>query len=154
MTLPATHKASRIILATPRAIFRALLDPETVPAWRAQRGMIARVEHFNARPGGAYRLVLEYSLDNPGKGKSGSNTYIVDGKFVEILPDERIIEAVRFETEDSRFQGVVTVTTTLEPVKDGTKVSLRAQDVPFEINETDLREGMDATLKSLANIVE
>ena len=61
---------------------------------------------------------------------------------------------MRFETEDSRFQGVVTVTTTLEPVKDGTKVSLRAQDVPFEINETDLREGMDATLKSLANIVE
>lgn len=154
MTLSATHKTSRTILATPRAIFRTLLDPETIPAWRAPKGMTARIERFDPRPGGAYRVVLQYSLDNPGSGKSGSNSDVVDGKFVEILPDERIVEAVPFESEDSRFQGVMTITTTLEPVKDGTKVTLTAHDAPPGISEADHRAGMDVTLKNLANFVE
>jgi hypothetical protein len=48
----------------------------------------------------------------------------------------------------------MTVTTTLEAVKDGTKVALTAQDVPPGISEADHRAGMDATLRNLANFVE
>jgi uncharacterized protein YndB with AHSA1/START domain len=103
MPQSTTHKTARVILATPRAIFRTLLDPETIPAWRAPKGMTARIEHFDPRPGGTYRLALEYPPESLGNGKFGSNADIVDGKFVEILPDERIVEAVRFDTEDSQF---------------------------------------------------
>jgi hypothetical protein len=48
----------------------------------------------------------------------------------------------------------MTLTTVLEPLKDGTKVTLIAEDVPPGISEADNRAGMDATLRSLANFVE
>lgn len=153
MTLSATHKTSRVILATPRAIFRTLLDPETIPAWRAPKGMNVRIEHFAPCPGGTYRMAFRSSADGAGR-KSGNDADIIDGEFVEILAEERIIERVRFDTADPRFQGTMTLTTSLEPVKDGTKVTLTADDVPQGLGEADHEEGMALTLRNLANFVE
>ncbi|MGN7931817.1 SRPBCC domain-containing protein [Sphingopyxis sp. 22461] len=152
MNVSATHKTSRVILATPRAIFRTLLDPETIPAWRAPKGMSARIEHFDPRPGGTYRMALHPSAGGT-ESKSGDDTNI-DVEFVEILAEERIIERVRFDTADPRLQGTMTLTTLLEPVKDGTKVTLTADDVPQGFSEADHEEGMALTLRNLANFVE
>ncbi|MBB5707390.1 SRPBCC domain-containing protein [Sphingopyxis panaciterrulae] len=154
MNLAATHTTSRTILATPRAIFRTLLDPETIPSWRPPRGMAGRIEQFDPRPGGAYRMIFQYPHDDAARDKCASGAVIIDGQFIEILPDERLVEVVRFDTDDCRFQGAITVTTMLEPVKDGTKVTLSAQDVPPGLGEADHRAGMDAMLKNLANFVE
>jgi len=154
MTLPEIHKTSRIILATPRAIFRILLDPETIPAWRSSKGMTARVEHFDPRPSGTYCFAFNYPENDRGCGTSSPHPDIINGHFIEILPDERIMEAIRFETGDPRYQATMTVTTTLESVRDGTKVTLTAQDVPPGISEADHRARMDWTLKMLANFIE
>lgn len=153
MTLSATHKASRVILATPRTIFRTLLDPETIPAWRAPKGMSARIEHFDPRPGGTYRMAL-HSSEGGAEGRSGGDADIIDGEFIEILAEERIIENVRFDTAKLRLQGTMTVTTLLEPVKDGTKVTLTANDVLHGTSEFDHQEAMASMLKNLANFIE
>lgn len=50
--MTTTHTASRIILATPHAIFRAFVDPEVVVKWRAPAGMSVQLLAFDASPGG------------------------------------------------------------------------------------------------------
>lgn len=152
--MTTTHKASRTILATPRAIFRVLLDGEAMANWRPPAGMTARVEGVDPRPGGGYRMTLIYPEDGAARGKTSAREDVVEGCFVEILPDERLVEKVRFVSDNAGFDGVMTITTTLAPVRDGTRVTFTAADVPPGISEADHRTGMESTLRNLANFVE
>ncbi|WP_454885410.1 SRPBCC domain-containing protein [Sphingomonas oryzagri] len=154
MDAPITHTASRTILAAPRAIFRVLLDGEAMANWRPPAGMTARIEHFDPRPDGRYRMVLIYPDDGTARGKSSAREDVVDGRFIDIFPDERLVEEVQFDSDDPRFQGPMTITTTLLPVRDGTRVTITATNVPAGISEADHRTGMESTLKNLANFVE
>jgi uncharacterized protein YndB with AHSA1/START domain len=149
-----THNASRVLLAAPRAIFRAFLDAEAVASWRPPRGMTARIVAFDPRVGGGYRMAFVYPEAEHGQGKSSADADICEGRFIELLPDAKIIEAVRFESEDPAFAGTMTVTTTLTPVTGGTKVSFCAENVPAGISEAEHRAGMESTLKNLANLLE
>jgi uncharacterized protein YndB with AHSA1/START domain len=152
--MTATHSASRMILATPRAIFRAFVDPEVLPNWRAPTGMDARLLAFDPRVGGGYRMELTYHDPATSDPKSTERSDIVEASFVELLPDEKIVETVRFESDDPRFAGTMTVTTMLKPVTGGTKVTSLAENVPPGIRETDHVAGMESTLKNLANLLE
>ncbi len=154
MDTPTSHTASRTILATPRAIFRVLLDGEAMANWRPPAGMTARIERFEPRMGGGYRIALIYPDDGEARGKSSARADVVDGRFVDIFPDERLVEEVRFVSDDPQFQGAMTITTTLAPVRDGTRVTITATSVPAGISEADHRSGMESTLKNLANFVE
>ncbi len=70
------------------------------------------------------------------------------------FPGERLVEEVQFESDDPRFREPMTITTTLLPVRDGTRVTITATNVPVGVSETDHRIGMESTLKNLANFVE
>lgn len=94
------HSASRTILATPRAIFRAMTDPETIPRWRAPSGMTLQISAFEGRTGGQYRMVLTYDDLASATPKSTDRADIVEGSFIELVPDSQIIEDVRFETSN------------------------------------------------------
>lgn len=154
MTDSRTHIASRTIIASQRAIFRAFLDPEAVAAWRAPKGMSAKILAFDPRPGGTYKMAFLYAGDETGRGKSTPDADIFEGRFVELVPDEMIVEEVEFESDDPAFAGAMTVITTLAPVTGGTKVSFRAENVPPGIGEAEHRAGMESTLKNLANFIE
>lgn len=154
MTDSATHSAARTILASPRAIYRAFLDPETVMSWRPPKGMAAKIFHFDPRPGGGYRMAFIYDDAEDGEGKSSADADIFEGRFVELIPEEKIVEAVTFESEDPAFGGTMTITTRLTPVRDGTKVTFVAENVPPGISEADHKIGMESTLKNLANLLE
>ena len=147
------HSASRIILATPRAIFRAHVDPEVLVKWRAPAGMSARLTEFDARPGGGYRMELRY-MDGAGRGKSTADSDIVRVRFVDLIPDDLIVEAAEFESDDPANTGVMTITTRLTPVSRGTKVVVTAQDVPVSISAGDHRKGMESSLRNLALLLE
>ena len=154
MTDSATHSAARTILASPRAIYRAFLDSETIASWRPPAGMTAKIFRFDPRPGGGYRMAFVYDGAEVSQGKSSANADIFEGRFVELIPDEKIVEAVTFETEDPAFGGTMTITTRLTPVRDGTKVTFTAENVPAGISEADHKAGMESTLKNLANLLE
>lgn len=139
------HSASRTILATPCAIFRAFLDPESVASWRPPIGMTAKILAFDPREGGGYRMAFIYD-DGKSRGKSTENADIFEGRFVTLEPDSKIVEAVSFESDDPAFAGTMTITTTLVPVSDGTKVTFTAENVPSGISEQDHRGGMLSTL--------
>lgn len=149
-----THTASRTIIASQRAIFRAFLDPEAVASWRPPKGMSAKVFAFDPRPDGVYKMAFIYSETDHGRGKSTADADIFEGRFVELVPDELIVEEVQFESDNPAFAGTMTITTALLPVTGGTKVSIRAENVPLGISADDHRIGMESTLKNLANFIE
>jgi uncharacterized protein YndB with AHSA1/START domain len=147
--------ASRAILAPARAIFRAMTDAESVASWRPPKGMSARIEAFDPRPGGTYRMAFIY--DNPAPGVVGKTSEREDcftGRFVELLPYERIVEEVEFQSNDPAFAGTMRVTTTLAEVADGTRVTIACENVPSGISGEDHEPGIGSTLRNLAAFIE
>jgi uncharacterized protein YndB with AHSA1/START domain len=56
-----TDSAVRVIAPGRTGVFAALTDPKAVAVWLPPDGMTGRFEHFDARPGGSYRLVPTYA---------------------------------------------------------------------------------------------
>ena len=116
--------------------------------------MSGEFERFDARPGGGYRLVLTYEDDSSGAGKATPSTDIVDARFVELLANERVVQDVDFVTADPTFAGTMTMTWALSPVQGGTRVEIRAANVPPGIGREDHAVGMASSLANLAAFVE
>ncbi|GES48706.1 toxin [Rhizobium sp. NBRC 114257] len=150
-----TDTASRIIRSTPHAIFKAFLDPEALASWLPPKGMTCRIHVFEPHKGGRYRMALSYdALDHSTPGKSSEHTDIVSGRFLEIMADERIVQAVDFESDDAAFGGTMTMTWSLTEVPTGTRVTIICEDVPHGIRREDHDEGLKSTLENLANHLE
>ena len=140
--------ATRVVGAPPAAVFAALVDADARAAWLPPAGMTARVDRFDARPGGGYRLVLTYD-DATVRGKSGSNTDVAEVRFVEIERPQRVVEETEFVSDDPAFSGTMTITWSVQPHPDGASVAVAARDVPPGISEADHVAGMTSTLANL-----
>ena len=145
-----TDIASRTISAAPERIYAALVDPEARQVWLPPRGMTGRFEHFDARPGGSYRLVLTYADAAHSPGKSTADSDIVDVRFLELVPATRVVEAVDFVAEDPAFTGTMTMTWELAGGDGDTRVEIRAEGVPEGISAEDHAVGMAQSLANLA----
>ncbi len=153
--MPATTKVSRIIHAPRAAVYRACIDPDALAAWRAPENMTARVHEFDAREGGRYRMSLTYRdpAQGPG-GKSSDDTDTFGGRFEELVPGERIVEIVEFESPDPRFAGEMRMTTSFADAGGGTEVTLVCENIPPGIRPEDNEEGCRQSLRKLARLVE
>ena len=147
------HTTSRLILASPVVIYRAHLDPDAVVRWRAPTGMHGRIFRFEPWEGGRYQMSLEHE-DPAQRGKTEGGTDLFEGRFAELVPERRIVELVRFESEAPAFAGEMRLITTLEPEGAGTRVTILALDVPSGISAEDHRLGMASALDNLARWVE
>jgi len=146
---------SRVILASPRTLYRAHLDPEMMANWRVPEGMRAEMLAFDGRLGGGYRMALHYPAAEPaGAGKSEPGIDRFEGQFTELVPDEMIVEQVRFESDDPAFAEPMTIVTTLRAVRDGTKVTVECSHVPSVISVEDHLAGMNSSLRNLAMLTE
>lgn len=145
-------RASRLIAATPQAIYDAFIDRAALEQWLPPGGMTARVIEWNARKGGRYRIELTYTGD--GKGKTSDRTDVSKGAFLELEPGRRIVWSVDFESDDPAFAGTMIMTWSLEPRDGGTQVTVTAENVPPGISKADHDAGMNATLANLARLVE
>src|SRR3954454_18872827 len=135
--------ASRLIAATPEKVFAALVDADALSSWLPPSGMSGRFEHFDARPGGSYRLILTYS-DSRARGKATDSSDIVESRFMEIVPDARLVQAVDFVSDDPAFAGTMTMTWELVPVGASTRVEIRAENVPAGISAEDHAVGLES----------
>lgn len=145
-----TDTASQIVKAPLSRVFEALVDPDALVEWLPPAGMRGRFEHFDARPGGSYRMILTYTDPPAHGGKTDADSDIVEGQFVEIEPDDRVVQTVQFDSVDSAFGGPMTMTWTVTRVDGGTRVELRADDVPVGISAADHADGMKSSLRNLA----
>lgn len=147
--------AFRVIHATPEKIYRAHLDPKALASWLPPEGMSCRVEHFEPRVGGTYRMVLTYEQpEHSGIGKSTENSDSVQGRFVELVPDRLIAQIVTFDSDDAAFAGEMKITWTFMPVPEGTRVDVRCENVPSGIRPEDHAAGLASSLANLAKFCE
>lgn len=153
--LKRTDFASRVIHAPRQAIYRAFVDPEAWLSWLPPSRMDGRIETFDARPGGKYRLTLTYLRpERDAPGKTSDLTDVVEGTFLELVPDERIVQRVEFESDDPAFAGAMTMTWSLEEVREGTRVTIVCENVPSGIRQEDHDVGLRSSLGNLAAYVE
>lgn len=151
--LRRTDTGSRLIKASAETIYRALVDPEAVASWRPPQGMRAEILAFEPREGGTFRMAFIYE-DAGSHGKTSDNADVFEGRFVELVPDRRVVEVVEFESDDPAFAGAMRMVTTLEPVAGGTRVTVSCENVPPGISEDDHREGIASSLANLAAFTE
>jgi uncharacterized protein YndB with AHSA1/START domain len=152
--MPHTDKGSRVMAAPPGRVWAALVDPEALLAWLAPGGMTGKFERFDARPGGSYRMVLTYpdASDTPGKATADSD--IVEARFVDIVPGERVVQEVDFVSDDPAYAGTMTMTWEVTAVDAGTRVDIVADDVPDGVSAEDHAAGFASSLTKLAAYVE
>jgi uncharacterized protein YndB with AHSA1/START domain len=146
-----TDTASRVVEASAERVFAALTDPDALLEWLPPAGMTGRFDSFDLRPGGSYRMVLTYADAPAGGAKSSADSDVVECRFTDIVPGVRIVEESEFTSDDPAFSGTMTLTWTLTEVDAGTRVDIRADDVPEGISADDHVAGMNSSLQNLAD---
>jgi uncharacterized protein YndB with AHSA1/START domain len=82
--------------------------------------MKGHIDAFDAREGGIYRMTLTYNAaTHSTPGKTAEHSDAVRGRFLELVPDMRIVQLVEFESEDPAFAGAMTMTWSLAAVPGG-----------------------------------
>lgn len=149
-----TDRASLLIHVERATVFEALTGHEGLLAWLAPRGMRARFERFDMRPGGSYRLALSYDDASDAPGKTTSDSDVSEVRIAQFLPDERVVWEVDFESDDPAFQGVMQMEWRLRSTPEGTEVQVEARNVPEGIGARDHAEGILSSLTNLAAYLE
>lgn len=148
-------RTTRMIRATPEAIYRAFLNPAMLVAWLPPAGMTAELHAFDARAGGGYEMSLFYLPEEPHfRGKTAEHEDRVAVRFVDLAPPHRIVEAVRFVSDDPAFGGEMRLTVTIEPHEEGCEVTLAFDDLPPGLRPEDNDAGARSSLAQLAQMVE
>lgn len=146
-------RLTRRVQAPAEAVYRALVDPDALAAWRVPENMTARVHTFEAREGGAFRVSLTYD-DPHGSGKSGGRTDTYHGHFARLVPGVQVVEVFAFETDDETLRGTMTMTTTLTGTDGATDVEILHEGIPDDIPREDNELGTRMALDHLARLVE
>lgn len=152
--MPRTDTASRVVDAPAARVFAALVDADALLAWLPPEGMTGRFEHFDARSGGSYRLVLTYDDPASVTGKATVDSDIVEARFIEITEGSRVVQAVDFVSDDPEFAGTMTMIWEVRPADGQTTVRITAEDVPDGISAEDHAQGLASSLANLAAYVE
>lgn len=153
MSKGRTDVASKVIRASPHTIWNAFVNPHAWSVWLPPKGMRGRIETFDLRESGAYRMELIYD-DASHAGKSSAHTDVVEGQFVDLVKNERMIQVVKFKSDDPLFAGTMTMTWSLESMSGVTKVSIVCENVPLGIRKEDHDIGLRSTLENLAAFTE
>lgn len=98
--------------------------------------------------------MLTYANGSAGRGKATADSDIVDARFLDLVPGVRVVQAVDFVSDDPANAGTMTMTWVLEAVDAGTRVDLRADDVPAGISAEDHAAGLASSLANLAAYLE
>jgi uncharacterized protein YndB with AHSA1/START domain len=106
-----TVRLHRVLRAPAERIYRAFLDPAAYAKWLPPNGFTCTVHQLDARVGGTYRA----SFTNFSTGSSHS----FGGKYLELVPNERIRHDDQFE--DPNLPGTMIATITFKPVLVGPK---------------------------------
>jgi len=124
----STVRLHRVLCAKPERVYRAFLDADAMCKWLPPNGFTGKVQHLDARVGGTYRM----SFTNFTTGDSHS----FGGKYLELVPHERIVHTDRFDDPGGFVEGVQVY---LEPDR-------------FSLHSDHFRRPMRLTPRQLMNI--
>lgn len=147
-------RAGRVIAAAPEIVYAALVERESVEAWLPPDGMRGRIQRWDPRPGGGFRMVLTYLDPVEAPGKSSDATDVVDVEFAELVPPERVVQRAVFEAQDPSYAGTMTMTWQITASGEGTEVTVTATNVPPGIDQAAHEAGIASSLANLASYLE
>jgi uncharacterized protein YndB with AHSA1/START domain len=151
--MPST-RVHRHVSAPRAAIYPLLLDPTAIVKWKVPDGMTAQVHSLEAREGGKIRVSLTYEAPE-GAGKSAAHTDTYHGRFIRLVPDELVVEANEFETDDPALRGEMISTITLADAPGGgTDVVGIHENLPAGLSVADNETGWRMALAKLAALAE
>jgi len=142
--MPNTVRLHRVLATTPEKLYRAFLEPDAVAQWLPPNGFACTVHHLEARVGGSHKM----SFRNFTTG----NGHSFGGKYLELVPNERLRYTDKFD--DANMPGEMTVTVTLKKVAVGTELSIVQEGVPDVIPVEACYLGWQQSLQNLAKLVE
>ncbi|MDQ3756710.1 MAG: SRPBCC family protein [Actinomycetota bacterium] len=149
----STTSVSRRIRAPRARVYEALLDSEAVQRWMVPDGMTSCVHSFEPFENGAFRISLSYDLPTSA-GKTDARTDRFHGRFVRLVPDREVVQAIEFETDDPLMQGEMTVTYTLADADGGTELVGLHENLPPGLSPAANEQGWTMSLDKLARLVE
>ena len=139
-----TIRLHRVLRAKPERVYRAFLDPDAMVKWLPPNGFTAKVHQMDAKVGGSHRM----SFTNFTTGKSHS----FGGRYLELVPNERLRYTDKFD--DENLPGEMQVTVTLKKVSCGTELNVVQEGVPEVIPPDACYVGWQESLALLAKLVE
>lgn len=139
-----TVRFHRILKAPPERVYRAFLDPDAMTKFLPPHGFTGRVLEMDARVGGVYRMQFT--------NFSSGHTHAFGGKYLELVPNEKIVNTDLFD--DPNLPGQMITTISLKAVSCGTELTAVQEGIPEAIPVEMCYLGWQETLALLAQLVE
>ena len=139
-----TVRFHRVLKAPPERVYKAVLDPAANAKWLPPYGFTCTVHHLDATVGGTYKM----SFTNFANGQ----TYSFGGKYLELVPGERIRHTDAFDGPN--LPGEMMLTATFKQVSVGTELNIVQEGVPDVIPLEGCYLGWQESLTLLAKLVE
>lgn len=142
--MSSTVRLHRVVRATPDKVFRAFTEADAMARWLPPNGFTCTVDHLDAEVGGTWRMAFR----NFTTGKS----HAFGGKYLEVVPGERIRYTDQFD--DPNLPGEMITTVTLGEVSAGTELNVVQEGIPEAIPLEFCYLGWQESLEHLARLVE
>jgi uncharacterized protein YndB with AHSA1/START domain len=142
--MPNTVRLHRVLATKPEKVYRAFIEADAVAKWLPPNGFTCTVHQLDAKVGGTHKM--SFRNFTTGIGHS------FGGKYLELVPGERLRYADRFD--DPNLPGEMQVTVTLKQVSVGTELTIVQEGIPDAIPVEACYLGWQESLRNLAALVE
>jgi len=139
-----TVRLHRVFRTPPEKVYRAFLDADAMGKWLPPNGFTGKVHQLDAKVGGTYKM--SFTNFTTGHGHS------FGGKYLELVPNERIRHTDRFD--DPNLPGEMQTTVSLKKVSVGTEVTIVQEGIPEAIPAEACYLGWQESLNLLAQLIE
>ncbi|HKE96995.1 MAG TPA: SRPBCC family protein [Povalibacter sp.] len=139
-----TVRLHRVLRSKAERVYRAFLDADAMAKWLPPYGFTGKVHEIDAKVGGTYRM----SFTNFSTGHSHS----FGGKFLELVPNQRIRHTDTFD--DPNLPGQMMTTIEIREVSVGVELNVTQEGIPAMIPAEACYLGWQESLKLLAQLVE
>ena len=139
-----TVRLHRVLAAKPEKVYWAFTSADAMAQWLPPNGFTCTVHQMDAKVGGSHKM----SFTNFTTGRSHS----FGGKYLELVPHERIRYTDRFD--DPNLPGEMQITITLKKVSVGTELNIVQEGVPEVIPPEACYLGWQESLVLLTKLVE
>ncbi|HEU5079130.1 MAG TPA: SRPBCC family protein [Opitutaceae bacterium] len=143
-TATNTIRLHRVLRTTPEKVYKAFLNGPAMSKWLPPYGFTCTVHHFEGKVGGTFKMSFTNFTNDSG--------HSFGGKYVELVPNERIRYTDKFD--DPNLPGEMQVTVSLKKVLVGTEVNIVQEGVPAVIPAEACYLGWQESLNQLAHLVE
>src|ERR1700733_13530553 len=119
-SMPNTIRLHRVLATKPEKVYRAFIEADALAKWLPPNGFCCTVHDFDAKVGGTFKM----SFRNFTTGKSD----FFGGKYLELVPGERVRYTDKFDNPN--LPGEMQVTVTLRAVMAGTETKIGRAGIP------------------------